>query len=1299
MQGRAKMPLYLERVFADTDAMEVEAATQSRLIGAILVEHGLITREQLHRALELQQETGERLGEIVVAEFNVTRIELASLIAEQWAALEGNPPGGTFKPVSKLRVVAAPQDDTSADRRPIGQIFLELGFINQEQLDAALERQRTTGERIGEVLVEQGSLTRLDLASALAEQWTSLEKLRPPSPAGKAQGPTLADDDGAAPETNDAAIDPRTLRAYEDRLAAIEESMPPAMPGAAELEVSLAELRASLSSLEARVKELSRERLTSEDLSIAADALETRITALEGGDASDALANLRLELDDLRSQPNLVAAVAELRAMVERLEDQPATLGQIEGLASEVAALGVRLDGLLTSSDLETRVEAAAIQAEAAGNEARRLSVQIEALSGLEHRLDEIVGRVPSEGAIDGLVEQFRSELAVISAGRSESVGEGSAALIASIASRVDLLSARLDDLVSKVEPDLQPSLDALAERIEATEASSATQARGLGERIASLENSAREGGGVLERITADLEELDSRTREYFDDLDKRPTDPAPLEAAHHRLDDLAEFVAQLPTTGSFEDIDARISALTTQQDAIAPLESRVCELEARLGTIGSTADLRDEIRQVVESTAAERASLEEALMARVEEIASSEAPRQELAELRARVDQVALMPSEDDAVRQRVEALASRLDALGGLETSIDDVRELILGVDAAQAAISQSGEARFAGLEVALEESNRRARIETLNEFEASIANVRESIAEAEGLRVADALASGSRLAGVERALGALATQEAVDGALADLRGEINTLAAAPITEQLDERIAELAARIDRIASDAADSVVGVAKDLTIRIDRNAAEVGTRVDDLADNLAGLVDQQALDAAAARHVEWVRSELATLAAAGDERAACLEDSLEAIDLARRKSETALNAQVDTAVASIWSALRERQLALDPQLEAQSAELAALRAQVAELHEDRSARAGLEVRFEGRITSEIAAARAFAEDEIAVARSDLGELGARIDELLGLRTTDLEAARAVEERVVEQVGALAARIEDEQGMTRSATTELALELGRLAESLSAGVEAVRVAGEQAGIQLNELQAARAEDAAAAAHAGGELVGRLDELEVRSSASVAEVELRLRADLDAVASRLEELDGANIEARDELRSELERLAASMGWRLERIEESLAADEGTALRATVDRLDRQLEAQSALGEEQARATERALRKGLASLGERLIDSESAYVEAGNTLRRSIERLGAAVVEADARMADQIPVSPLDGCVAFAPTDDGYRLIELEGERPEVGATVEVDVCDVPLVVTRYGRSPLPFDGRPCAYLDRG
>ena len=197
---------------------------------------------------------------------------------------------------------------------------------------------------------------------------------------------------------------------------------------------------------------------------------------------------------------------------------------------------------------------------------------------------------------------------------------------------------------------------------------------------------------------------------------------------------------------------------------------------------------------------------------------------------------------------------------------------------------------------------------------------------------------------------------------------------------------------------------------------------------------------------------------------------------------------------------------------------------------------------------------------------------------------------------------------------------------------------------------------------------------------------------------LHEELDGIAARLEEQDVHGIEAREALRVELERVASSVGWRLERIEETLSSDDSAELEARLGVLEHRFEGQLALGEEQVRVTERALRKGLASLGERLVDSEAAYADAGNALRRSIERLGAAVVEADARMADAIPVDEAEGCVAFAPTAAGYRLVELPGARPELGSTLELDCSDGPLVVTRFGRSPLPLDGRPCAYLDR-
>ena len=44
--------------------MDASAAVSSRLIGAIFVEKGLVTPDQLERAMQIQAETGDRLGEV-----------------------------------------------------------------------------------------------------------------------------------------------------------------------------------------------------------------------------------------------------------------------------------------------------------------------------------------------------------------------------------------------------------------------------------------------------------------------------------------------------------------------------------------------------------------------------------------------------------------------------------------------------------------------------------------------------------------------------------------------------------------------------------------------------------------------------------------------------------------------------------------------------------------------------------------------------------------------------------------------------------------------------------------------------------------------------------------------------------------------------------------------------------------------------------------------------------------------------------------------------------------------------------
>ena len=153
---------------------------KTRLIGAIMVERGLLTSDQLRAALEVQAERGGLLGEIVMAEFGVSRAEVSQVIAEQLAELEGETGSEPSSGLPPLRLSGVEPCRLVGTHLPVGDALLELGLVSRDQIDSAHEVQRETGERLGEILVGQGVISRLELADALSEHWSSLTKLRAP---------------------------------------------------------------------------------------------------------------------------------------------------------------------------------------------------------------------------------------------------------------------------------------------------------------------------------------------------------------------------------------------------------------------------------------------------------------------------------------------------------------------------------------------------------------------------------------------------------------------------------------------------------------------------------------------------------------------------------------------------------------------------------------------------------------------------------------------------------------------------------------------------------------------------------------------------------------------------------------------------------------------------------------------------------------------------------------------------------------------------------------------------------------
>lgn len=136
-----------------------------------------------------------------------------------------------------------------------------------------------------------------------------------------------------------------------------------------------------------------------------------------------------------------------------------------------------------------------------------------------------------------------------------------------------------------------------------------------------------------------------------------------------------------------------------------------------------------------------------------------------------------------------------------------------------------------------------------------------------------------------------------------------------------------------------------------------------------------------------------------------------------------------------------------------------------------------------------------------------------------------------------------------------------------------------------------------------------------------------------------------------------------------------------------------------LDERTEALTALGRDLAARERRAaaLEGRLAAREQELREREARALAAEAAARRREDELRAAehrlAARADERSTSASP-PPASACVLFVPSASGYRLVPLERPPPQLGE--QIDLAGETFVVLRVGRSPLPGDGRPCAFL---
>jgi hypothetical protein len=139
-----------------------------RPLGELLVDDGLLTADQLERALAEQKKSGRLLGEILVDRRYVTGFRIASALTKQHGV-----------ELRATECVDAPAQravptGTRALRawRPLGKVLVEGGYVSEVELEYAIVEQRErAGGRLGEILVRRGYLTGPELGRALAEQY------------------------------------------------------------------------------------------------------------------------------------------------------------------------------------------------------------------------------------------------------------------------------------------------------------------------------------------------------------------------------------------------------------------------------------------------------------------------------------------------------------------------------------------------------------------------------------------------------------------------------------------------------------------------------------------------------------------------------------------------------------------------------------------------------------------------------------------------------------------------------------------------------------------------------------------------------------------------------------------------------------------------------------------------------------------------------------------------------------------------------------------------------------------------
>ena len=463
----------------DVSVAPLTDSASARRIGDILLELGFASEEDLAEAALAQERTGQPLGQILVQNGVITRLELASALAEQWSD-----PAASISPLPiptpGARLAAQPVDDAQyAARLQDAVADLARRMQVSEPVDGFGERVTELAERIEATVA-----------------WTQRIEVTVATLAQSLEGVT-----GGAEEAFVTLQSGMTELAAD--LARIETTVAEMIARPMEPPSSDPVLRAQLDELRASVQALVERPVADDAVRGRVDQLASRLETLVDGAALDDLRGALRELEgrpsgdpELEARLERVEALAAEGAARAELEAQAALLADLRSTITELEARPVgspEADEKLEQIEahlaerLATLADTAAVEALAARID--EIAAQNEPDDELTARIDGVEARVETGTAA---LAELRNGMASIAesavAGRLDDLNTALAALGTEVASlahttptdRVEELTATVEELaaaqaaqaevtarIEAVETGLAPDLDAVRGRVD----------------------------------------------------------------------------------------------------------------------------------------------------------------------------------------------------------------------------------------------------------------------------------------------------------------------------------------------------------------------------------------------------------------------------------------------------------------------------------------------------------------------------------------------------------------------------------------------------------------------------------------------------------------------------------------------------------------------------------------------------------------------------------------------------------------------------------------------------------------